>query len=123
MKTQEVAEKLVQLCRDGKNTAAVDQLYADHVISKEPKGTPMELTEGKAAVKNKTIYWESSVEEIHKATISDPIVSSNHFSVVMDMDVTYKEHGRMAMSEIAIYEVKDGKIVAEEFFYSVPTPG
>ncbi len=123
MKTKEVAEKLVQLCREGKNTQAIDELYADNIISKEPKGTPMEMTEGKEAVKNKTVYWESSVEEIHSATISDPIVAENHFSVVMNMDVTYKEHGRMGMSEIAVYEVKDGLIIAEEFFYSMPMQG
>lgn len=120
MKTQEVADRLVALCREGKNTTAVDELYADHIVSKEPKGTPMELTEGKEAVKNKTIHWEDSVQEIHSATISEPLVADHHFTVVMDMDVTYKEYGRMAMSEIAVYEVKDGKITAEEFFYSLP---
>ncbi len=77
----------------------------------------MELTEGIEAVKNKTVRWEESLEEIHSSSISDPIVSDNHFSIVMDFDATYKAHGRMAMSEICMYEVKDGKIIADEFFY------
>lgn len=117
MTTQEVADKLVQLCREGKNDQAIEELYADNVVSREPKGSPMELTEGKAAVKNKTIRWEESVKEIHSATCSDPIVAEYHFSIVMNIDATYKEHGRMNMSEIAVYEVKDGKIIADEFFY------
>ncbi|ARS39472.1 hypothetical protein CA265_07330 [Sphingobacteriaceae bacterium GW460-11-11-14-LB5] len=117
MNTQEVADKLVQLCREGKHEQAIDELYADNVVSKEPKGSPMELTEGKDAVKNKTIQWEESVEEIHSASCSEPIVADNHFSIVMNIDATYKSHGRMAMSEICVYEVKDGKIVADEFFY------
>jgi hypothetical protein len=33
------------------------------------------------------------------------------------MDVTMKGQGRMNMDEIAVYEVKDGKIVKEQFFY------
>jgi ketosteroid isomerase-like protein len=37
----------------------------------------------------------------------------------MNMDVTYKEGGRMPMNEIAVYEVKDGKIAAEQFFYNM----
>jgi ketosteroid isomerase-like protein len=119
MNTQEVADKLVQLCRDGKNEEAIEELYADNVVSKEPKGSPMELTEGKDAVKNKTVQWEESLEEIHSASISEPIVADNHFSIVMNIDATYKEHGRMAMSEICVYEVKNGKISAEEFFYSM----
>jgi sulfur relay (sulfurtransferase) DsrC/TusE family protein len=117
MNTQEVANKLVQLCREGKHAEAIDELYADNVVSKEPKGSPMELTEGKDAVKNKTLQWEESVAEIHSASTSDPLVADNHFSIVMDIDATYKEHGRMPMSEICVYEVKDGKIVSDEFFY------
>jgi hypothetical protein len=35
------------------------------------------------------------------------------------MDVTYKEAGRMGMSEVAVYEVKDGKIIAEQFIYNM----
>ena len=30
---------------------------------------------------------------------------------------TYKGMGRQKMDEIAVYEVKDGKIVKEQFFY------
>ncbi|MNY32452.1 SnoaL-like domain protein [compost metagenome] len=119
MKTQEVANKLVQLCREGKHAEAIEELYADNVVSKEPKGSPMELTEGKEAVKNKTLQWEESVQEIHSSSCSDPIVADNHFAIVMDIDATYKEHGRMPMSEICVYEVQDGKIVADEFFYKM----
>ena len=35
----------------------------------------------------------------------------------MGMDVTMKGAGRVKMDEIALYEVKDGKIVKEQFFY------
>ncbi|WP_394332410.1 SnoaL-like domain-containing protein [Arcticibacter eurypsychrophilus] len=31
-----------------------------------------------------------------------------------------KQHGRMAMSEVCVYKVKEGKIVTEEFIYSMP---
>jgi hypothetical protein len=77
----------------------------------------MELTEGKEAVMGKTEYWYSTVEEVHSGEVSDPIVTGNFFSCTMDMDVTYKEHGRMPMNEVAVYEVNDGKIVSEQFFY------
>lgn len=117
MITQEVADKLVQLCREGKNYQAIDELYADNVISKEPKGSPMEVTTGKEAVKKKTRQWEESVEELHSAYCSGPIVADSHFSVVMEIDATYKERSRMKLREICVYEVKDGKIIADEFFY------
>jgi ketosteroid isomerase-like protein len=119
MTTQEVAEKLVQLCREGKNMDAVNELYADDVVSHEMPGSPDEVAEGKDAVIEKHHKWFSSVEEVHGAEISDPQVSGNFFSVGMMMDVTYKEHGRMPMNELAVYEVKDGKIVSDRFFYNM----
>jgi ketosteroid isomerase-like protein len=79
----------------------------------------MERTEGKEAVIGKNQYWYSTVEEIHSGEVSEPIVSGDFFTVSMYMDVTYKEGGRMPMQEIAVYEVKDGKIVAEQFFYNM----
>lgn len=119
MSTQEVADKLVALCREGRFTEAIDEFYADNIVSFEPKGAPMEHTEGKEAVKGKTEYWYSTVEEVHSGEISDPVVAGSHFTISMKMDVTYKEGGRMPMEEIAVYEVKDGKIVSEQFFYSM----
>ena len=119
MNTKQVAEKLVQLCREGKNMDAINELYADDIVSLEAKGAPVERAEGKEAVIAKSVHWHSMVEEIHGGEISDPIVSGNFFTVSMEMDVTYKEGGRIPMKEIAVYEVKDGKVIAEQFFYNM----
>ncbi|WP_295798483.1 nuclear transport factor 2 family protein [Mucilaginibacter sp.] len=119
MNTQQVADRLVSLCREGKNIDAINELYDDNIVSHEAKGSPMELAEGKEAVLGKNQYWYSTVEEIHSGEVSNPIVIGNFFTVSMHMDVTYKEGGRMPMQEIAVYEVKDGKIVAEQFFYNM----
>ncbi len=119
MSTPGVAAKLVQYCREGKNLDAINELYADDVVSRESKGSQHELVEGKAGVIAKNQEWYNMVQEVHSAQISDPIVTGNFFACTMDMDVTYKEHGRMAMNEVAVYEVKDGKIVSEQFFYTM----
>jgi hypothetical protein len=34
------------------------------------------------------------------------------------MDVSLKDQGRVKMDEIALYEVQDGKIVSEQFFFN-----
>jgi hypothetical protein len=57
------------------------------------------------------------VEEMHGGYCGKPIVAGNHFSVAMGMDATMKGMGRVKMDEIAVYEVKDGKIVKEQFFF------
>jgi len=119
MNTQDVANKLIQLCREGKNVDAIDELYADNIVSYEPKGSDMEFTEGKPAVINKNKLWFDMVEEIHGVTVSDPIVSGDFFACTMDIDVTYKGMGRDMMNEICVYEVEDGKIVSERFHYTM----
>jgi limonene-1,2-epoxide hydrolase len=35
----------------------------------------------------------------------------------MGRDVTFKGKPRMQLDEVAVFEVKDGKIVLEQFFY------
>lgn len=117
MNTQEIADRLVTLCREDKFHQAIDELYAKDIVSKEPKGSDFAITEGFDAVREKTERFEQSIEQVHQSMISEPIVAENHFACVMDIDATYKEHGRMAMNEICVYEVKDGKIVKDNFFY------
>jgi SnoaL-like domain len=119
MSTHEVAQKLVQFCREGKNIDAINELYADNIISLEHPGTPMERAESKDAVLEKNNNWYQSVQEVHSVEISDPVITGEFFAVAMDMDVTYKKSGRMQMHEIAVYQVKGGKIVFEQFHYSM----
>jgi hypothetical protein len=119
MNTQEVANKLVQYCREGKFMEAIEELYADNVESTEPMVDGGKAVIGKEAVIAKNNDWYASVVEVHGTQISDPVIGGNYFSCAMDMDVTYKQHGRTQMSEICIYEVKDGKIVSDQFFYGM----
>jgi ketosteroid isomerase-like protein len=118
-KAQEVAHRLVDLCREGKNVDAINELYDDNVVSIEPESSPMPgKTVGKKAVLESTNQWFSSVQEIHSVYISDPIVTDNFFACTMDIDATYKEHGRNEMNELCVFEIKNGKIVSSQFFYN-----
>jgi len=118
MSTQEVANKLVQYCREGKNLDAINELYADNIESTEPMVAHGGPVTGKQAVIEKNQHWYSTVEEVHSAKISDPIITGDFFACTMEMDVTYKQHGRLSMYEVAVYQVKDGKIVKEQFSYA-----
>jgi hypothetical protein len=123
MNTQEVADKLVALCRQGKFDQAYAELYHPEVVSIEPKGAPVEMCEGLEAVLQKNAHWNSMVEAFHGGTVSDPLVQDDHFSCAMSMDITMKGAGRMDMSEIAVYKVAEGKIVREQFFFTPMSQG
>ena len=77
----------------------------------------LKYVKGKDALKKKGEDFNNMVEEMHGGYCSKPVVGGNFFSVAMGIDATYKGMGRMNMDEICVYEVKDGKIVKEQFFF------
>lgn len=116
MSTQEVADKLVSLCREGKYDEAYG-LYADDAISIEMPGVPNERTEGLDNIIKGYQEWASNIKEAHGGTVGDPIVVANHFVVPMTSDVTFKQGGRVNMEELCMYQVENGKIKRASFHY------
>lgn len=121
MTTQEVANKLVGYCRQGQFDEAIQELYGESIVSVEPDGAPMKEVKGLEAVLQKSAYFNNMVEEFHSMKVSDPLVAGNFFSCRFTMEATFKEGGRNTLDEVSVYEVKGGKIVREEFFYT-PSP-
>ncbi|MGB0175633.1 MAG: SnoaL-like domain-containing protein [Owenweeksia sp.] len=120
MKTEKIANRLVELCRKGENMKAYDELFSDSAIAIEPEGMPDNIAAGLDNLRAKTREWYNDVEEMHSMKVSDPVVGDNFFSCSMSMDLTSKSRGRMQMEEICVYEVKDDKIIKEQFFFSIP---
>lgn len=122
MNTEAVAKRLVELCRQGKYEQAQDELYADDAVSVEMEGLPPDAlgnVKGMDAIREKGRRFNESIETVHGGSVGDPIVAGNWFSLVMSMDATFKGRGRIEMNEICVYQVRDGKIVHEQFFYDV----
>ena len=121
MSTQEVADKLVKLCSEGKFHEATETLYADDVVSMEAAAPPGGSRESKGltAVKAKGEWWAAN-HEVHSIHIDGPIVAGQHFAVTFKLDVTFKQASRrFMMEEVAVYKVVNGKVSYEEFFYSM----
>ena len=120
MTTVEMANKLVALCRQGKYSEA-RPLYASECVSVEafaPPGMDRE-SRGLAAIQAKGEWWAAN-HEVHSAVVAGPWPTDDRFIVGFKFEVTHKPSGkRMTMEEMALYTVKDGKIVREEFFYNV----
>ncbi|HZR28270.1 MAG TPA: nuclear transport factor 2 family protein [Terriglobales bacterium] len=121
--TLEVGKKLVELCRQGKAAEAVNTLYSPKIVSLEVQENPSgpARVEGLEAVKSKGEWWVKN-HEIHHSEAEGPWPHGDRFIVCFKYEVTPKT-GPMAgkrvhMDEAALYTVKDGKIIQEEFFYS-----
>jgi len=118
MTTQEVATRFNELAQTGQWDKIQDELFSDTAESIEPvRSQGLRSVQGMAAIKEKAKEFSAMVEEVHGGYSNEPQVAGNHFAVAMGMDCTMKGQGRVKMEEIAVYEVKDGKIVKEQFFY------
>jgi hypothetical protein len=116
--TQEVASRYMELARQEKWFEIQEELFADDVKSVEPVNSPyLKAAEGKSDVKKKGQAFVSRIEALHKAITSDPIVAGKHFVVRREKDMTVAELGRIQFDQLMVYEVKDGKIILEQFFY------
>jgi SnoaL-like domain len=117
MNTEEVANKLVELCRKNAWMKAIDTLYGKDIVSVEARGMDGESPEkrGIDQVRGKTEWWLQNME-MHSVKVSGPFVAHDHFVVQYDIDVTNKaSKERMQMSEVGVYTVKEGKVAREEF--------
>ncbi|MEM6724875.1 MAG: SnoaL-like domain-containing protein, partial [Bacteroidota bacterium] len=65
----------------------------------------------------KGAQFRNSVESWQGISVSDPVVSGNHFAVQLKVDLTFKGQAPSSMDELIVFKVEDGKIAMEEFFY------
>lgn len=112
MNTEEVARKVIELTTKQAWWEAVDQLYADDVVSVEATAPEARGLEG---VREKVKWWEETME-VHHWKTGPAYVARDHFVVSYEADITNRENGESKhLEEVGIYTVKDGKIVREEF--------
>jgi ketosteroid isomerase-like protein len=119
MTTLEVGKKLVELCKQGKDAQCVDTLYANDIVAVEAAAMPNMPAEvhGKPKIVEKMKWWAEH-HTVHSASVEGPWPQGDRFIVKFRYDLTNKADGkRTTMDEAALYTVKDGKIVREEFFY------
>ncbi|WP_306116663.1 MULTISPECIES: nuclear transport factor 2 family protein [unclassified Roseovarius] len=122
MQLSEIAQELVAGCREDRQRANLEKLYAPDAVSVEAAdlGQGREA-KGVEAIKAKHDWWESTME-VAEAHVSDPMPhGEDRFAVIFRMTAGEKGSGQMMdMEEVALYTVADGKIVREEFFYAMP---
>lgn len=119
MTTQEVADRYYELIQKGQSETILNELYSPEIISLEPENDSNvpRCVEGITACKQKEQQFFEQIEEMHGGFCGVPIASNYHFACVMGMDVTYKGKARRQKNQIGVFEVENGKIVKEQYFY------
>ena len=114
----EVAALFDSLAKDEKWFDIQDKLFSDYVISIEPAHSIyFKNAEGKAAVRQKGEDWIKRITGVNKLFTTNSVVGGNHFAVGREVDINVEGHGRVQINQVMLYEVKNGKIISEQFFY------
>jgi len=117
--TDSVARELVDFCKAGRNLDAVSKLYSPDIVSIEPmdfENMPAKMT-GIDAIRKKNEWWFANFE-VHSSEVDGPYLNGDQFAVKYAFDTTNKKTGqRRRDTEVAVYTVKDSKIVQERFFH------
>ena len=118
MTTAQVAARFNELAQQEKWFEIQDELFSENVKSIEPAYSRwFKNEEGKKLVRKKGEDWVKRVEAAHRLHTTEPIVAGNYFAVGRFADITVQGLGRIQMDELMVYEVRDGEIVMEQFFY------
>lgn len=119
MTLTDIANELVAGCRENRAKPNLSKLYSSDAVSVEPRaGETGRETQGLEGIGGKHDWWEQNME-VTNSSVSDPMPhGDDRFAVVFEVQGREKASGApFDMKEVAVYHVKDGKIVREEFFY------
>ena len=118
MTTQQIATRFNELAQQEKWFEIQDEFFSEDVKSIDPPHSPyFGYAEGKNGVRQKGEEFVKKIESFYGASTTEPVVAGNHFAVGREVDVAVQDFGRIQIKQIMLYEVKDGQIVSERFFY------
>jgi hypothetical protein len=115
----EVARQFTDLLRAGKYAEIEERWLGPGIESVEGHGASMSW-KGKKNVLAKYRAWEAENQFVDPK-IEGPWVGATGFAVKFVGEIVHNATGeRHPMEEIAVYTVRDGKVVREEFHFAVP---
>jgi hypothetical protein len=108
-----VARKIIKFTTN-RGKMKMSDIYAANAVSHEQGGGPP--TEGLAALEGKLQGWEGNLSsESWKA--KNVWVKGNTIGIEWDANLRTKRGTSASFSEVAVHEIKGGKIVSERYYY------
>ena len=118
MTTNEIANELVSLLRAGNFDGVYDGLFHhEQVRHIEPQSPHFPELTGVKAIKEKDALMMANIANVDSLEVGDAAVSAKHIAVPYNIAISMKDGSNLALNEIILYEVQDGKIISEQFFY------
>jgi hypothetical protein len=120
MTIQEIATRYHAMAQTGQYAQIQDALYAPDCVSVESENysdLPIKVV-GLAAMRQKEGHFFQQVEAMHGGYCHEPMICGSFFTCAQGMDVTMRGQQRKQKDQLAVFEVRNGKIVLEHFFYA-----
>jgi hypothetical protein len=118
MTTKEIANTIVANCRSGKMFDNYE-LFSENVVSREAQDSQFgKEVIGIKPTLEKAKYFHNLIEKRISREVSDPLVAGNYFTFRLCQEFELKEIGYYKLDELCLFEVKDGKVICEEYFYN-----
>lgn len=112
------ANRLVELLKQKKFLEAQDEFFASDAVSQEPDQFKDRSVSGLGAIKKKEEHFLKNIKKWNRFEVSEPLISRNYFSIGMITEVELVTGDVLSIDEIIVYEVHNGKISKEQFFYN-----
>lgn len=112
-----IAERLVELTQNKLFLEAQSELFSENAISLEPENSGRKSVYGLKAMQEKEQAFLNAIQEWKSIEVSNPVIAQNFFSIKMFVDVVLKNGQSVIVNEIIVYEIKNNKIIKEQFFY------
>ncbi len=119
MTTTEIATALVDKLNQGDFFGAYELFDQDRVTHLEPK-SPVEAFRqitGVDAIKAKDEAMGEGIAEASLPQIGTPIVKPAAIALPYKMELKLKDGSELVLDEIIVYQVENGKVISEQFFY------
>jgi len=113
-----VAADFTALWRAGEFQTAGEKYWADDVVSIEPHDLPdgtAAMCRGIEAVRAKTLRWLTT-HGVEDLSLDGPFITGDRFAFFVDMLIAHAGK-RVPHSQIAVFVVRDGRIIEEHHFY------
>lgn len=118
MTTRQIADRLVSLLREGNFNAVYDELFhPTEVVHDEPQSPHFAHVVGVEAIKAKDEQMQAGIDEFLGMSVGEPAVGRDYFAIPYQMKLKLRDGNLLDLDEIIVYQVRDGKIILEKFFY------
>lgn len=119
MTIQQIANRLLKLCGEGKFETAKRELFDQDAVSIEPEASDLfeKETKGLDNILAKGDRLQNRVREVLGYNLSQPLIVGNVIAFALNMEVLLNDGNKIKEAELCVYTVNNGKIVSEQFFH------